>query len=120
MNNTEANRLPQCLLEWTALSLMGSIVLTFSSLLAFFYDTMRYLADFMPSLILLSALGFWQGLQYLKMRESKFRSPYGFSAILLAAPSCIISILLAINSPANIFAKYNPALLKAMANLFGR
>jgi len=120
MNNTEANRLPQCLLEWTALSLMGSIVLTFSSLLAFFYDTMRYLADFMPGLILLSALGFWQGLQYLKMRESKFRSLYGFSAILLAAPSCIISILLAISSPANIFAKYNPTLLKAMANLFGR
>ncbi len=119
-NNTGANRPPECLLEWVSFSLIGSAVLTFSSLLVFFYETMRYLADFMPSLILLSVLGFWQGLQYMKVRQSKFRFLYSFSAILLAALSCMISFLLAIANSNNLFAKYSPTLLKAMVHFFGQ
>jgi len=118
-NDQEANQPPTYLLEWASISLIGSIVLTFFSLLAYFYETMRFLADFMPSLILLSVLGFWQGLQHLKIHPGKSQSLYSSSAILLATLSCVFSFLPAIADPANLVAKYNPTLLKAIASFFG-
>ncbi len=120
LNTPRANKSTPGLLDWLVFSLMGSIVLTLSSLLAYFFETMRYLADFMPNIILLSVLGFWQGLHYLTIRQSKFQSLYSFIAILLATLSCAISFLLAITSEANRFAKFNPALLKAMVIFFER
>jgi hypothetical protein len=110
------------LLRWVSMSLMGSIFLLFSTLFLYFYQTMRFLADVTPQLALLSGIGFWQGLQYFKVRQNRFQPAYRYAAILLAIVSCVVSFLLAILSYryANRFDKFNPALLSAIVHFFGR
>jgi len=109
-------------LRWVNFSLLGSTLLLFSTILLYFYQTMRFLDDVTPQLALLSGIGFWQGLQYFKVRQNKFQSAYQYVAILLIVASCIISFLLAILSYryANHFDKFNPALLNAFIHFFNR
>ena len=110
------------LLRWVSLSLIGSITLLFSTILLYFYQTMRFLADVTPQLAVLSGIGFWQGLRYFRMRQNKFRLVYQYGSILLVVASCIVSFLLAILSYryANRFDKFNPALLTAFVHFFSR
>jgi len=110
------------LLRWVNLSLLGSTLLLFSTILLYFYQTMRFLADITPQLALLSGIGFWQGLQYFKMKQNKFQPAYQYAAILLVIVSCVISFLLAILSYryANRFDKYDPAMLNAFIHFFSR
>ena len=110
------------LLRWVNLSLLGSTFLLFSTILLYFYQTMRFLDDVAPQLALLSGIGFWQGLQYFKMKQGQFRPVYKYAAILLIVASCVVSFLLAILSYryANRFEKYNPALLSALTHFFSR
>ena len=110
------------LLRWVNLGLIGSTFLLFSTILLYFYQTMRFLADVTPQLALLSGIGFWQGLRYFKMRQNKFQSAYRYAAILLVIASCSISFLLAILSYryTNRFDKYNPALLSVIIHFFSR
>lgn len=83
---------------------------------------MRFLADVTPQLVLLSGIGFWQGLRYFKVRQNKFQPAYQYAAILLLITSCVVSFLLAILSYryANRFDKYNPTLLNAIVHFFSR
>lgn len=88
-----SNMLP---LNWIITSLVGSFALPFTSLLAFFWAAMRYAEDFMPALILLSIIGFWQGYQFL------FQSPrkgtiYTSLGVTLAGLSIVSAILLALS-----------------------
>ncbi|MGA7192377.1 MAG: hypothetical protein WBW94_02020 [Anaerolineales bacterium] len=110
------------LLRWVNISLLGSIFLLFSTILLYFYQTMRFLDDVTPQLALLSGIGFWQGLQYIKVRQNKFQPAYQYAAILLVIASCVISFLLAILSYryANRFDKFNPDLLNALIHFFSR
>ncbi len=110
------------LLRWVSISLLGSAFLLFSTILLYFYQTMRFLDDIAPQLAMLSGIGFWQGLQYFKARQNKFQPAYRYAAILLVIASCVISFLLAILSYryANRFDKYNPALLSAIVHFFSR
>ncbi len=110
------------LLRWVNFSLLGSAFLLFSTILLYFYQTMRFLDDVVPQLALLSGIGFWQGLHYFKARQNKFQSTYRHAAILLVVASCVVSFLLAILSYryANRFDKYNPALLSALIHFFSR
>jgi len=110
------------LLRWVNISLIGSTFLLFSTILLYFYQTMRFLDDIAPQLALLSGIGFWQGLQYLKFKQDKFQTAYRYTAILLVIASCVISFLLAILSYryANRFDKFNPALLNALLHFFSR
>ena len=110
------------LLRWVSISLIGSAFLLFSTILLYFYQTMRFLDDVAPQLALLSGIGFWQGLQYLKVRQDKFQTAYRYTAILLVIASCVISFLLAILSYryTNRFDKYNPALLSTFIHFFSR
>ena len=110
------------LLRWVSISFMGSTFLLFSTILLYFYQTMRFLDDVAPQLALLSGIGFWQGLRYFKSRKNKFQSAYQYAAILLIGASCAVSFLLAILSYryANRFDKYNPALLNAIVHFFSR
>ena len=110
------------LLRWVSLSLLGSAFLLFSTILLYFYQTMRFLDDIAPQLALLSGIGFWEGLQYFKVRQNKFQPVYQYAAILLVIASCVISFLLAILSYryANRFDKFNPALLNAIVHFFSR
>jgi len=110
------------LLRWVSISLIGSAFLLFSTILLYFYQTMRFLDDVTPQLALLSGIGFWQGLQYLKVKQDKFQIAYRYTAILLVIASCVISFLLAILSYryTNRFDRFNPALLNAIVHFFSR
>jgi hypothetical protein len=85
-------------LPWITTSLLGSFVFPFLSLLMFFWAAMRYTEDFMPALILLSLLGFWQGYQDRarspRSRKGKMYTVLGLS---LAGLSALIGTLLALS-----------------------
>ena len=83
-------------LPWITTSLIGSFAFPFISLLAFFWAAMRYAEDFMPALLLLSIVGFWQGYQMLSP-NSKRGKIYVSLGALLAVLSISIAIFLALS-----------------------
>ncbi len=105
------------LLEWVGLSLTGVVFLTFSSILVYYYETMRFLADVIPSLTLLSSLGFWQGYCYLRQNPIS-RYSYIFFSIGTAISSIMISMLLAMTGYSNGFQQLNPQLFNLIAEFF--
>ena len=84
-------------LPWITTSLIGSFAFPFISLLAFFWAAMRYAEDFMPALLLLSIIGFWQGYQILGTTSGKGKM-YVTLGVLLAALSVSIAIFLALSN----------------------
>jgi len=110
------------LLPWVGYSWVGSTFVSFSTILLYFYQTMRFLTDVTPQLALLSGIGFWQGLRYLNARQSKFEPVFKSVCVLLVITSCLISFLLAILSYryADRFEKLNPALLSVLVHFFSR
>ncbi len=78
------------------IGLLGSFLLPFVSLLAFFWAAMRYAEDFMPALILLSIVGFWQGYQICNPNSRKGKMYTTLGAI-LASLSILIAICLALS-----------------------
>ncbi|OGO38972.1 MAG: hypothetical protein A2Z03_03755 [Chloroflexi bacterium RBG_16_56_8] len=84
-------------LNWITFSLSGSFLVAFGILLAYSWVAMRFLEDFMPSLILLSVIGFWQGYQFLSRKPTGKRL-YTIFGIALASASILISTLLAIST----------------------
>jgi hypothetical protein len=83
-------------LGWITASLAGSFALPFLSLLAFFWAAMRYAEDFMPALIVLSIIGFWQGYEFLSEGSGKGKI-YASLGVTLAALSILNGILLALS-----------------------
>jgi hypothetical protein len=110
------------LLRWVNFSLLGSTFLLFSTILLYFYQTMRFLDDVTPQLAILSGIGFWQGFRYLTVKQNKYRSAYLYLAILLFIASGVVSFLLAILSYryANRFDRFNPALLNGIIRFFSQ
>ncbi len=51
---------PAPALGWMALSLLGGFAASFLPMMAFFFATARYTADFVVLLLVLAVLGFWQ------------------------------------------------------------
>jgi len=84
------------MLNWTVIVLAGVPLLGFVFLLSFFWSAMRYLDDFVPALILLSAIGFWQGYQLLLRKEKNIKL-YAAVGIVFAIFSIVNSTLLAIS-----------------------
>jgi hypothetical protein len=83
-------------LIWVSLSFVGSC-LAFFPIMAYFWAGMRFLVDFLPGLMILSALGFWQG--YILFANKRLvKCAYTFLGISLAGMSILISILLAIST----------------------
>lgn len=83
------------LLAWLSFSLAGVVLLSFASLLLFRYASMRYLADIVPPLLLLSVCGFWEGGRLLRDRALPRRACFLLGAG-LAAVSILVSVLLGI------------------------
>lgn len=77
-------------INWISIGLMGSFILAFAPLLLFFWATMRYMGDFIPSLILLSIIGFWQGYEYFTQNRIQ-GILYSFMGFCLACISISIS-----------------------------
>ena len=86
----------ETILPWVVLILGGSFMAAFIFLMFFFWSAMRYLEDFMPSLLLLSVIGFWQGYESLAAVSSA-RKLYTVLGSFLAGVSIILSTLLAIS-----------------------
>jgi hypothetical protein len=82
------------MLNWVIIVLTGIPLLGFVFLLSFFWSAMRYLDDFVPSLILLGVIGFWQGYQLL-LGKQKSTKLYAVIGIVLAVCSIVNSTLLA-------------------------
>jgi hypothetical protein len=83
-------------LPWAIWILSGSFVAAFVFLMFFFWSAMRYLQDFMPSLLVLSVIGFWQGYKSLAP-DSTARKIYAGLGVCLAAISILVSLLLAVS-----------------------
>jgi hypothetical protein len=81
---------------WIIASLVGSFLLPFVSLLAFFWAAMRYAEDFMPALMLLSIVGFWQGYSYFSRSPGRGKI-YAVLGAVLAIVSIVMAVLLALS-----------------------
>lgn len=84
-------------LHWITLSLTGSFLASFLLLMIFFWAGMRYAADFLPALTMLSAMGFWQGYQALRQKFPA-KKVYSIAGIILAGISIVMSTLLALST----------------------
>lgn len=95
---TQAGRLDhgRQLWNWIVLSLSAASLASFGFLLPFYWCAMRYLEDFLPLLIALSVMGFWQGYQELSHRRGP-RRWYAGLGVILAGASIISSTLVALS-----------------------
>lgn len=82
--------------HWITISLLGSFLLSFGCLLVFFWAAMRYQEDFMPTLTLLSIIGFWQGYQGLSQNSLKGKM-YTILGLVVAGLSILIGTFLALS-----------------------
>jgi len=90
------------LLQWIILSLSGSFILQFGIIVTCFFVVTRYAADFIPSLALLSIIGFLQGYQHLIKRPISLQIYQAFGIGLMVV-SNVNSILLALSANAQHF-----------------
>ncbi len=104
-------------LSWLVVGLVGSSLLSFAALLTYFYVAIRFLADVVPSLALLSVIGLWQGYRYV--RGSIFgRRLYILGAMALSLLSIAISLFLTMAESYPQFQSHNPQLMKLILALF--
>jgi hypothetical protein len=82
-------------LKWIITSLTAAFLSAFGFLLISSWTMIRYLADFMPALTMLSILGFWHGYQLL-VEQSRNQRFYLILGIFLAIVSISMNLLLSI------------------------
>ena len=104
-----ASQSDQRLFNWLIASLLGCFLIGFASFLAFFWAALRYFEDFLPSLLLLSIIGFWQGYRYYSAHPAR-RALYLAIGIGLVVVSIIASTLLALSFGSPRFGEFNPHL----------
>jgi hypothetical protein len=81
--------------NWITTSLLGTFACALFMMLIFFWIAIRYTADFMPALTLLSILGFWQGYALLSQRPL-YQRIYSILGLILASTGFIVHILISI------------------------
>ena len=97
--------------RWILISLTGAAFFVFLMLQVFFFTTMRYLLDLVPTLSILAILGFWQGLAQLKNRPVALWI-YATFAIGLLMYSIAIGLILPISGHLESYRVFNPTLLE--------
>ncbi len=107
------------MLSWLTWSLVGAIVLSFGALLTFFYVAVRYLVEFMPSLILLSTLGVWQGYRQMQQAAAA-RRIYMVLVAGLALVTIAVGILLTFAEDGGTMLRFNPQLMRQLIHFFGK
>ncbi len=100
-------------------SLLGSFVFGFAPLTSFFWVAAHYQTDFVPSLVILSIIGFWQGYSFL-ISKPAIRKLYVAAGVILMVASIIISILLVLSAHTPQFQRPDPVLWNDLVNLFSR
>jgi len=105
-------------IKWMTASLAGSSLLIFITLLLFFYLTMRYLLDLLPTLSLLACIGFWQGFHLLQPRRLAVNlfTRTGFG---LWAYTILISLIICYSSNLHRIRIYNLELIQNIMQIFG-
>lgn len=104
-------------LIWLRIALIGLFLLELVTLLFFFFATERYLAEVVPSLTLLSLLGFWKMYQRLSLRAHA-RLAFSVVSISLALLSIMSTSLLGISSSQDRFLRANPELMHQIGDFF--
>ena len=105
--------------NWLMISLAGSFLFGFAPLVMFFWVDARYTLDFMPSLILLGIVGFWQGYRFMTDKPG-LRKLYVAAGIMLMVISLVMSILLAFAENAAQFQQFNSVLWNHLIRFFPR
>ena len=105
--------------KWLIISLFGSFLFGFAPIVMYFFVETRFLADFMPSLVLLSIIGFWQGHSFL-ISKPAIHKLYVAVGIALMVTSIVVSILLAFSAHAAQFQEFNPILWNHLIRLFSQ
>ena len=104
-------------LTWISITLIGAVLVSFITIMIYFYCTMRFVADFTPALTLLALIGFWEGYQFLS-RWRMFQIPCAILAIGFAGATIVISTVLAITGYKGRFSELNPALFHSLVVFF--
>jgi hypothetical protein len=107
------------LFEWLLISLLGSFLFGFAPIVMYFFVETRFLADFMPSLVLLSIVGFWKGCSFLAPKPT-FQRLYVAVGMILMATSIIVSVTLALSAHAAQFQEFSPVLWNHLIRLFSQ
>jgi len=96
--------------------LAGSFLISFLSLLFYFFGQMRFLVDVISQITFLAIMGYWE-LISRKQRSRSISSKYfaGFSNLLIVATICI-SFLLAFSSETSRMERLNPLLIERIDN----
>ncbi len=99
------------------LTMSVAVVFLFFPILLFIVCTMRYLADVIPLLTIISGVGFWIGYEHLHNHPS-IRKLFTFLVIGLTAFSVSIGMLLAITGYEARFEHLNPVLFEKLTRFF--
>jgi hypothetical protein len=98
-------------IRWITVSLAGSALLIFLTLVLFFYLTMRYLLDLVPALSLLALIGFWQGIYLLQSRRTA-KYLFTIAGSLLWADTIVTSFIICYASNLHRIRIYNLELIQ--------
>ena len=101
------------------IGLLGSFVFGFAPLVSFFWVAAHYQIDYVPSIVILSIIGFWQGYGFL-IHKPTIRKLYVAAGMILMVTSIVISILLVLSAHTAQFQKFNPVLWNDLVRLFSR
>lgn len=93
--------------------LSGSFLISFASILFYFYGQMRFMVDLISQLTLLAIIGYWMVIRYAKSTKL-----YLYFANLLIVATLISSILLAFTSESGRMGKLNPDLMEKINSVF--
>jgi hypothetical protein len=104
-------------MTWLTIALLGATVVQFLLVQTYIVAAMRYQADFMPTLMLLAALGLWQGLAE-RIRLGKSVAAYSWMAMALMTWTSVAGMLLGITSQFARFENLNPALFDRLVRFF--
>ena len=107
------------LFKWLMISLFGSFLFGFAPIVMYFFVETRFLTDFMPSLVLLSIIGFWQGYSFLSHKPALHKLYVAVGMILMVI-STVIGVLLAFSAHSAQFQEFNPILWNHLIRWFSQ
>lgn len=91
----------------------GSFLISFTSLLLYYYSQMRFLVDVISQITLLAIFGYW-----LILRRSHYKKTMLHFSNFLILVTLIASLLLAVTSESGRMPKLNPALMDKINTFF--
>lgn len=112
----EADNAP---INWTIICLLGSFLSSLFCFLFFFWAGVRYQADFMPPLVMLSVIGFWQACQYTS-KQPLLRYLFILIGLGLIFITIINSNLIALSISSARYREFNPALWHQLTSFFNK